>query len=200
MNRSTAHSRKTAIRLIAVASALVLTLAACGDSGTDTAPAATPAATAAPTTVAPTTSVTAPSGTASFAITAVSFSGGFVEITNVGNGSGSLEGFFLCQRPSYHSIGAIDLAPGESTQVAAAGGSFGSLDAGSGEVGLYNTSSFGSASAIESYVEWGASGHGRSGTAVEAGIWTDGGFVATDGSTGGLTSDGATSPDGWSAG
>ena len=48
-----------------------------------------------------------------------------------------------------------------------------------GEIGLYNSNSFGSADAIVSYVEWGSSGHGRSATAVEAGIWVSGGFVPT---------------------
>ena len=37
--------------------------------------------------------------------------------------------------------------------------------------------------AIVAYVEWGRSGHGRSGTAVAAGVWTDGDFVATTGAT-----------------
>ena len=53
------------------------------------------------------------------------------------------------------------------------------MSAGDGEVGLYTAQSFGSSDAIISYVEWGASGHRRSGVAVEAGVW-DGGTVAGD--------------------
>ena len=175
--------RRTVLALVSV---FMLTIAACSDSSDDT--------------QALITTTDSPGGP-EFAITAVSFSEGFVEITNIGDAQGGVDGWFLCQRPSYHAIGLLDLAPGESIQIAASGASYGSLDPGSGEIGLYAGNSFGDADAIVSYVEWGDSGHGRSGTAVEAGIWTDGGFVATDGSTGTLTSDGtATSPDGWSAG
>jgi hypothetical protein len=41
-----------------------------------------------------------------------------------------------------------------------------------GELGLYNTNSFGTASAIEDYVLWGANGI-RDSVAANAGIWTD---------------------------
>jgi hypothetical protein len=44
-------------------------------------------------------------------------------------------------------------------------------------MGLYTTASFGSSTAMIDYVEWGSTGHGRSGVAVGAGIWTTGDFV-----------------------
>ena len=56
----------------------------------------------------------------------------------------------------------------------------------SGEIGLYRTNDFGSADAIVSYVEWGSGDHGRSDTAVEAGIWVGGGFVATTADSGAI--------------
>ncbi|NIR37905.1 MAG: hypothetical protein GWN73_19365 [Actinobacteria bacterium] len=44
---------------------------------------------------------------------------------------------------------------------------------------LYSDNSFGSADSLVSYVEWGVPGHGRTGVAVEAGIWGEGEFVPT---------------------
>ena len=45
-------------------------------------------------------------------------------------------------------------------------------------------SDFSNSSDIVSYVEWGSDGHGRAGTAIEAGIWE--GFVPTDENTSGI--------------
>ena len=49
-------------------------------------------------------------------------------------------------------------------------------------MGLYLDGSFDSSSSIVSYVEWGRAGHGRTGTAVAAGIWPSGDFVDSAGS------------------
>lgn len=130
----------------------------------------------------------APAGDgAQFAITEVVFGdAASVTITNVGEGSGSLEGHFLCQRPSYDELGAIELDAGESaTLVAGDDFSIGSLSAGDGEIGLYTSSNFSSSEDIVAYVEWGRDGHGRSDVAQAAGVWS--GFVATDDSTASIT-------------
>jgi len=150
-------------------------------------------------------------GAAVFAITEVSFDGtAFVRVTNVGGAPGSLAGHFLCNRPTYFALPDVTLAPGESLavgevdapsvdgQTVAASGQIGGISASGGEIGLYDSNSFSSSDSILSYVEWAESGHGRSGTAVAAGIWTDGGFVPSDG-VGALvaTVDFPTSPADW---
>jgi len=139
-----------------------------------------------------------------FEITSVTFGAPMVVITNVGTEAGNLGGHWICQRPSYQELPAIDVGPGESVAISLGGSVFlpppgtltiegqlniGGISASSGEIGLYSTNSFGSADASVSYVEWGDTGHGRSGTAVEAGVWDDGGFVATTDATAGIQQD-----------
>lgn len=151
------------------------------------------------TTVADATTTTiaagsAPTGSAKFVISRVVFGDeGYVSVSNVGDGVGNLEGWQLCQRPAYFRIGSVEVAAGETVhfatgtapdlvgQVIESNGRFGRFGAGGGEIGLYVDNSFGSASSIRSYVEWGSSDHGRSSVAVAAGIWTEGGFVPTGG-------------------
>lgn len=173
--------------------ALALVAAACGDddsgeSATTAAPETTATTAAETTTTAAeettttvaeeTTTTAAAGGGAVFEITGIDLVAGTVEITNRGDAAGNLDGHWLCQRPSYRPLEAADLAPGEAVTVPM---DVGGVDPANGELGLYSSNSFGSASAIVSYVEWGSSsGHGRSDTAVEAGVWDAGGFVATD--------------------
>ena len=215
------------MKRIALLVALVLVIAACGDDdATDTT--TTQAATA--TTAAEVTDTTesmtedemaedettedetteedmtesmSPEGTI-FEITSVTFGAPMVVITNVGTETGSLGGHWICQRPSYQELPAIDVGPGESVAISLGGSVFlpppgtltieaqlniGSITPSSGEIGLYSSNSFGSAEAIVSYVEWGNSGHGRSSTAVEAGAWDEGGFVATTNESAGIQQD-----------
>ncbi len=166
-------------------------------AATTTEPGEIPTTTALPattTTVAPTT--TAP--TAAFTITAVVFGeNGFVEITNVGAAAGDVGGHWLCQRPAYFEIPEQMLEPGESVWVATgepesagsatavavfgAEGRLGQFSPRTGEVALYEGSTFGNPDLIRGFVEWGPEGGlpraGRSGVAVEAGIWEEGTFV-----------------------
>ncbi len=197
----------SAMRRVAILVALVLIAAACGGSDSDpsattTDPDATTGTTAQGTTGASaddgtTTTSDLGSGTAEFVISRVVFGDeGYVSITNVGGAPGNLDGWNICQRPAYYRIDSVEVAPGETVhftdgavagltgQAIDANGRFGSLQASGGEVGLYVDNSFGSAASIRSYVEWGSPGHGRSSVAVEAGIWTDGGFVPADGAPG----------------
>lgn len=154
---------------------------------------ASPVTTAATTTAPPTTTVG--STEPMFEIASITFGEGpMLVITNVGGASGNLGGHWLCQRPSYFELPDVEVGPGESFAISLGGSVFlpppgaitveeqasvGGVSPGSGELGLYTSNSFGSAEDIISYVEWGAPGHGRSDTAVAAGIWTSGGFVET---------------------
>lgn len=121
-----------------------------------------------------------------------------IVITNIGGGPGNLGGHWLCQQQDYYEIPAVELEPLESVAIDAGGQDFspppgaktvdevatiGDLRPSDGEIGLYRSNDFESSDAIVSYVEWGASSHGRSSVAVAAGIWSEGSFVATDGSS-----------------
>lgn len=222
------------MKRIALLFAFVLVVAACGDddSGTDatTAPTATAAPTA--TTEAAPDDATSDEGVSEddmteddmseedtpeedmsdemtvdgpvFEITTVTFGSPMLVITNVGTETGNLGGHWICQRPAYQELPAMDVEAGQSVAISLGGDVFlpppgaltvegvlnlGAISASDGEMGLYSSSSFGSAADIVSYVEWGSSGHGRSDTAVEAGVWDDGGFVPTTGDTAGIQQD-----------
>ena len=211
------------MKRIALLMALVLVVAACGDDeagDTTTTQAATATTTTAATVTTSAEDVTEDTMAedmtedtmaedmtvegAIFEITSVTFGAPMVVITNVGTEAGNLGGHWICQRPSYQELPAIDVGPGESVAISLGGDVFlpppgtltiegqlniGGISASSGEIGLYSTNLFGSADAIVSYVEWGDTGHGRSGTAVAAGVWDDGGFVATTDATAGIQQD-----------
>lgn len=121
---------------------------------------------------------------AEFVLSTVSFGeDGVVVITNMGDGPGSLEGHYLCQRPNYFGLEDVVVPAGESYTFSATT-EIGLLKPTGGEVGLYTSTDFANSDEILSYVEWGNEGHGRSSVAVAAGIW--GGFVATTDSTDGI--------------
>lgn len=118
---------------------------------------------------------------------------GTVVLRNLSDAAVTMDGWFICQRPAYWGIPSVTLDPGaEVTLHAGAGtddasnlfadGGFGSLSGSSGEIGLYDSSSFGSSDAIVSFVAWNGSG-GRASEAQGAGIWSSDTVEATDGDT-----------------
>ncbi len=193
------------MRRLAFLSVVVLTAAACGGSDgesttTTTEPAtSTTAESTVSTTVADATTTTAATtgSGGQLVVTTVSFGASpYVVITNIGDETGSLAGHFLCQRPSYAGLPDDDVAAGEAIAFSLGGDGFtppegvtasdevldlGGLSNTGGEIGLYTSSDFSSSDDIISYVEWGSGDHGRSATAVAAGIW--GGFVPTTDAT-----------------
>ncbi len=136
-----------------------------------------------------------------FVLTAVAFGeDGYVEVANVGGAAGSLEGHWICQFPAYFRASG-QLAPGESVRFDRADSGFGSLNADSGEIGLYTSNSFGDPTSIIAYVEWGETGHARSGVAAEAGVWADALAVDTHGALMIVaTEEQPTTAGGWAAG
>lgn len=170
---------------------MVLLLTACGsgegeaggDAGSDEATSTTqPVATTTTTEgVADTTTTTgSPGGSGVLVIAAIDFDEGTYTLRNDGDGPIDLTGYFACNRPSYTELPAETLAPGDTIDINAGGLS---LSADDGELGVYNSQSFSSTSAIQAYVQWGSDGHGRTGTAVDAGVWVDGEFVANAGAS-----------------
>lgn len=175
---------------------LMLVLAACGDASdvagddgvtTTTGPQTT--STTSPdsdngsetttTTVAATTTTTAVSG-GILVIAAIDFDEGTYTLRNDVDAALDLSGYFACNRPSYVELPAATLDPGATLDISTGGLS---LSADDGELGVYDSQSFSSTSAIQAYVQWGSDGHGRTGTAVDAGVWTAGDFVDNAGAS-----------------
>lgn len=120
-----------------------------------------------------------------------------VELVNLGTMTEDLSTYWWCNRvngsPFYQTISSnstIDVALSTATSLSSvAPGEILVLDvpAGllrndlpNGEIGLYNTNSFGSSAAIEDYVLWGANGI-RDVVAAAAGIWNDNELVSIAG-------------------
>jgi len=181
-----------------------------------TAPASEPATTTPTVAETTTTSPTAASGPQFVMSTVALGDSAMVVITNIGDEAGSLGGHWLCQRPQYYEFPNVELAAGQSAAVSVGGSVFlpppdavviegtafiGPFSPAGGEVGLYSSNSFGNPNDILSYVEWGASGHGRSGTAVSAGIWPESGFVETTADTSAIIANElpALGPDDWNS-
>ena len=198
---------------------LALVAAACAGDDSDSAEATT-APTSTSTTAAPTTTTEAASeGGAVFTMVEVGLGAAeqYVVIQNIGDASGNLQGFAICQAPTYHSFVDIEVAPGELVFVSLGGdlpelasvaketviASIGSISVDDGEIGLYSESrKFGNSDAIIDYVEWGDSGHTRSVVAIGAGIWNSGDFVVTTSDTNILivTDASGSGADNWEAG
>lgn len=118
---------------------------------------------------------------------------GTVVLRNLSDAAVTMDGWFICQRPAYWAIPTTTLEPGaevtlhagdgtdDATNLFAAGG-FGSLGGASGDIGLYDSSSFGSSDSIISFVAWNG-GSGRLSEAQGAGIWGDDSVTAADGDT-----------------
>ncbi len=145
-----------------------------------------------------TTTVPAESGSGHpLVIQSVDFEGGIIEIRNSGSSDYDLTGHFLCNRPNYQAVPAEVLGPGETLQVPMAGLR---IAADSGEIGLYTRRAFDSSEAMARYVEWGASGHGRSATAIAAEVWREGDFVDNAGANIVSSGDDPVSEADWSNG
>ncbi len=150
----------------------------------------TTATTSSTTTTTTTTTTLPPNAAAEFGFTQVVFGeSSFVVITNWGNAPGNLEGYWLCQFPSYEPLPRIELAPGEQALIGLApdpppelagmativdlGPAIGLFNADSGEVALYRDQAFDDPESMIAYVEWGEPGHPRAEVAIAAGLWDD---------------------------
>jgi hypothetical protein len=112
-------------------------------------------------------------------ITEVDYHTNQIEIVNIGDVTVDISNWQLCSRFAYRRISALTIEPNDANL--APGGiivvSGFALDDASADLGLYNSGSFGSPAAMESFVQWGAGGIGREGVAVQKGIWKAGEFV-----------------------
>ena len=104
-----------------------------------------------------------------------------VEIKNYGTeavdvSSYCLGSLFSCAQLKDLNVisGSLNIPPGWILAVSGF-----SLNNSAADIGLYETNSFGSSSAMKDFVQWGSSGNGRESVAVSRGIWTAGDFVTT---------------------
>jgi len=100
-----------------------------------------------------------------------------VTLKNFGGAEGNISGLWFCNFPAYAQVSSMtsttSLAPNEEVNIASSI-NFAVAD---GEFGLYSTNNFGSASAMQDYMQWGSAGHQREPVAVAAGLWSAGTFV-----------------------
>lgn len=100
-----------------------------------------------------------------------------VTLKNYGASNVPISGYWFCNYPAYAQVssmtGVTSLDGGEEVTITS-GVNF---NVGDGEFGLYNSSNFGSSTAMEDYLQWGNAGHVRESVAVAKGIWTAGTFV-----------------------
>jgi hypothetical protein len=104
---------------------------------------------------------------------------GAVELHNAGDEAVDVSSMFLCNRPAYAQLSSLEVVSGELTipghgYLVVTWAAVASADA---ELALYAEPSYGSADAIRDYLAWGSAGHGREGTAAEAGLWMAGSFL-----------------------
>ncbi|WP_299112329.1 T9SS type A sorting domain-containing protein [uncultured Winogradskyella sp.] len=100
-----------------------------------------------------------------------------VTLKNFGSSNVPISGYWLCNFPAYAQVSTMtsvtSLNPGEEVNIASSI----NFAVAEGEFGLYNTNSFGSAAAMEDYIQWGNANHQRESVAVAKGIWTANTFI-----------------------
>jgi hypothetical protein len=100
-----------------------------------------------------------------------------VTLKNYGTSNVPISGYWFCNYPAYGQVsnmtGVASLDAGEEVII----NSSINFNVGDGEFGLYNSSNFGSSTAMEDYLQWGNAGHVRESVAVAKGIWAAGTFV-----------------------
>ncbi len=190
--------RRRVVRFLVALVALSFFAASCGDDGGAEESDDPPTDDTSTSTTASTTTATIPGGgeaVAGISLTEVTFGNdGFVRITNDSDADLSLDGLWLCNRPTYVALSGTVTAGG-SVEIAASG--LGGLSASGGEAALYTVRDFSNSDEIIDYVQWGTGG-GRESVAVGAGLWPEGGTVTPDPDFGSIERfDVAGGPEAW---
>lgn len=103
-----------------------------------------------------------------------------VKLHNYGPTTVNVAGYWFCNLFAYTQVsdgtiisGSTNLAAGADLEVVMAA----NLNDIASDLGLYQSPSFGSSTAMLDFTQWGSGGNGREGVAVTKGIWTAGTFV-----------------------
>lgn len=129
------------------------------------------------------------SGTGSlFAINEVGLGpNGFVAMTNFTDTPASLAGLYLCQGSACSELPDVVVAAGETVRIAVGDGvglegvvathaTLGELRPSDGEIALYASKELDDPRAMLVYFQWGSNPHDLTQTAIDAGLWVEGGY------------------------
>ena len=122
------------------------------------------------------------------------FPNGTFELKNNGNTVVDVSDYWICTFPVYTQLSSLSIECGSlnlqpDAEVVLSG--FTGYTIEEGELGLYTTNSFGSSTALITYVDWGTAVDQRASVGVAAGIWTEGDLAASFGATESLVRSGA---------
>ena len=98
-------------------------------------------------------------------------------------GSIDISSYQLCSLFNYGTLGGMTITSGSLNLISGADvtvactASF-VLNNTAADLGLYNSGSFGSTTAMEDFTQWGSGGNGRESVAVAKGIWSAGDFIS----------------------
>lgn len=113
---------------------------------------------------------------------------GYVALTNFIDQPARLGGLLLCQGAQCFELPDVEVAPGATVriavgygagldQVVATNATVGELRPSDGEIGLYTSRNVSDPRAVVRYVQWGSTPHDNTRVAIEAGLWSEGGFA-----------------------
>jgi hypothetical protein len=104
-----------------------------------------------------------------------------VKLHNYGGSTVDVSNYWFCSLFVYGQLngmtiisGALNLAPNANVELTSSV----ALNNTAADLGLYNTNSFGSSTAMQDFTQWGSGGNGRENVAVNKGIWVAGTFIS----------------------
>jgi hypothetical protein len=112
---------------------------------------------------------------------------GFVALTNFTEVPASLAGLYLCQGSDCFELPDVVVEAGQTVRIAAGdgaghenvvakGGAVGDLRPPDGEIALYEAAEAGGPGQMTVYFQWGSTPHDLTQTAIDAGLWVEGGY------------------------
>lgn len=112
---------------------------------------------------------------------------GYVALTNFTDVPASLGGLYLCQGAQCFELPNVTVDPGETARVTvgdragrgdviATGATLGELRSSDGEIALLASPDVEDPEAILVYFQWGSTPHALTQTAIDAGLWVEGGY------------------------
>jgi hypothetical protein len=106
-----------------------------------------------------------------------------ITLKNFGSSAQNVGSWWVCSLFVYQQISNLNITNGNMMMMPNDEITFTgfSLNDSSSDLGLYNSSSFGSSTAMQDFVQWGAGGQGRENVAVAKGIWSAGDFLSSAG-------------------